>query len=368
MASYRIFGESLVSEDEFARKGREILQLASAPRESGLPSVTLDDKAVLSPFSFAPDMAAAPIEFPPVGFGKPMTIDIRSVYTGHVGSRPFLSRTGDIAVVSGVKNWSEYNATARALNWVKKKTGKRALLAGPSAVQEGTRVVAYQKAIATSQLIATFEIVAAPPEDDVLDEIGAAFSAAAGVPLFLPYAGALIAAGQIVPLAGKLMDALTGGPSPWSQTEELTVDLPGYPPLAADFRVVAPATSNLHGLKYKPNVGLMKADGSLYDGDEPYVVIAIYGGERVELEGFTPAVMAADMARRFYPSKTGVGAAIGDVMEIAQVASDWKYRGEALKLKPKIDALGQDDPERAKLQTRYDALVANISNTDLTPH
>jgi hypothetical protein len=367
MATYRVFGENLVSEEEFARKGHEIVQLAASPAEAGLPSITLDDKTILSPLSFAPEDNRAAIEFPPVGFGKPMTIDIRSVYTGHVGHKALIGGTGDIAVVSGVKNWSEYSATARALNWIKAKTGKNTLLTGPAATGEGTRLVAYQKAVATSQIIATFEIVAAPREENVLDEIGAAFTAAAGIPLFLPHAGALIAAGQVVPIVGKLIDVLTGSPSPWTQTEELTINLPGYAPLAADFRIVAPATSNLHKLKYRANVGLLNEDGTIYSGDEPYMVIAIYGGERAELEGFTPAVMAADMAKRFYPSKTGVGAAIGDFLEIAQVASDWKFRTKALKLKPKIDALAADDPERAKLQEQYDALVKNIGNSDLTP-
>jgi hypothetical protein len=368
MASYRVFGEHLISETEFARKGYEITQLAAAGAGSKLPSVTLENEHVLTPANILPAGAPAVIEFPAVEYGKPMTIDIRSVYTGNVGSKDFLSGTGDVAVASGVKDWGAFKASARALNWVNSKKGKSTILPGPNAITDGTRIVAYQKAVATSQLIATFEIAAAAPEKGVLDKIGGAFSAAAGIPLFMPYAGALLAAGQILPLAGKLIGALSGNRAPWSQTEELTFAVPGYPLVEADFRIVAPATSGLHTLKYKAGVGLIDSAGNLYKGEEPYMVIAIYGGEREELEGFTPAVMAADMAKRFYPSSSGIGAAIDDIMEIAQVASDWRYREQAVKLRAKLEELPAGDTEgRKNLQKKLDAIIANISQKAFKP-
>ena len=190
MATYRIMGGHLVSEEEFARKGRELSQLAAAPARARLAGVTLDNFAELTVKSIHATAHPKAIEFPAVGYGKPMTIDIRNVYTGRVGSKPFLSGTGDIAVVSGVKSWGEFKASARALNWVAEKKGKNENLGGPGALKDGTRIVAYQKAVATSQIIASFEIVAAPPDKNVLDIIGGAFTAAAGVPLFMPYAGA----------------------------------------------------------------------------------------------------------------------------------------------------------------------------------
>ncbi|WP_421020782.1 hypothetical protein, partial [Klebsiella pneumoniae] len=78
----------------------------------------------------------------------------------------------------------------------------------------------------------------------MLTKLGGAFTAAAGVPLFLPYAGALLAAGQLVPLAGSLIDAIGARSPGWHQSAELSFDLPGYAPVAADFRLVAPATSD----------------------------------------------------------------------------------------------------------------------------
>lgn len=114
MATYRIMGGHLVSEEEFARKGRELSQLAAAPARARLAGVTLDNFAELTVKSIRATAHPKAVEFPAVGYGKPMTIDIRNVYTGRVGSKPFLSGTGDIAVVSGVKSWGEFKASARS--------------------------------------------------------------------------------------------------------------------------------------------------------------------------------------------------------------------------------------------------------------
>lgn len=236
MAVYRIFGEHLISEGEFAVKGAEVTRLVAAG-SGAQPSITLDNGGVLS-FAAVDVGQGDAVAFPAVAYGKPMTIDIRSVYTGNVGSKSLFDGTGDIAVVSGVKDWSSVKASARGLNFVASKTGRHALLAGPDALSDGTRLVAYQKAVATAQVVASFEIVAAPPDPVLLTKLGGAFTAAAGVPLFLPYAGALLAAGQLVPLAGSLIDAIGARSPGWHQSAELSFDLPGYAPVAADFRLV----------------------------------------------------------------------------------------------------------------------------------
>ncbi len=228
MAVYRIFGEHLISEGEFAVKGAEVTRLVAAG-SGAQPSITLDNGGVLS-FAAVDVGQGDAVAFPAVAYGKPMTIDIRSVYTGNVGSKSLFDGTGDIAVVSGVKDWSSVKASARGLNFVASKTGRHALLAGPDALSDGTRLVAYQKAVATAQVVASFEIVAAPPDPVLLTKLGGAFTAAAGVPLFLPYAGALLAAGQLVPLAGSLIDAIGARSPGWHQSAELSFDLPGPNP------------------------------------------------------------------------------------------------------------------------------------------
>lgn len=364
MAVYRIFGEHLISEGEFAVKGAEVTRLVAAG-SGAQPSITLDNGGVLS-FAAVDVGQGDAVAFPAVAYGKPMTIDIRSVYTGNVGSKSLFDGTGDIAVVSGVKDWSSVKASARGLNFVASKTGRHALLAGPDALSDGTRLVAYQKAVATAQVVASFEIVAAPPDPVLLTKLGGAFTAAAGVPLFLPYAGALLAAGQLVPLAGSLIDAIGARSPGWHQSAELSFDLPGYAPVAADFRLVAPATSDLQKLRYRANVGLIDRDDRLYTGDEPYVVIAVYGGERPELEGFTPGVVAADMARRFYPSKTGVATGLDDVLEIAKVASDWRFNRQATDLQARI-AKTTDAVALEQLKRQLSAVLANIVEPALVP-
>lgn len=364
MATYRIIGEHLVSEAEFAEKADALIELATAAPAANVPSITLANKAILSVDAFAPqlDDTGTEIAFPPVEFGKPLTIDIRGAYTGRVGSQGLLSGTGDIAVVSGVKAWSAVKASARALNFIKPKTGRHTLIASPGALNDGTRVVAYQKAVATSQLTVTFEIRSASHDGEVIGKLGEAFTAAAGIPLFLPYAGVLLAAGKVLPLAGNLVSALSGGPPHWSQSEDLSIDLPGYEPVSAGLRVVAAAASGLDQMRYVDKVGLVDATGNPYRGDEPYVVIAVYGGARPELDGFTAAALTADLAARFYPAKDGFGAAIDDVIGLARVASDWTFRKQADALRKKIAGLPADSEEKTVLDKQLAAVEANIDD------
>ncbi|MGI4880006.1 MAG: hypothetical protein ACRYG4_21235 [Janthinobacterium lividum] len=367
MALYRIIGEHLISDDEYARKGDTVTAALAANGRGGAahPSVALQSGRTLS-FD-APIAAAQPAAltaFPPIAYGQPLTIDIRQVYSGKVHWRD-LSGTGDIAVVSGVKNWSVFNASARALNFVAKHTGANTMLPMPGALTDGTAIVAYVPAVATEQLLVSFELTGAPRDDGVLATLSSAFQAAATMPLFLPYQGAIMAAGSIIPLAGKLIGALTNGSSMWSETETVNFGKPGTTASVADFRLAARAGSGLEAYTYRPDVGLVDNSGALYNGDEPYIVIAIYGGQNSELEGFAPAVASAELLKRFYGAQNGVGNAIGDLIDIVKLASDVKNRRAADQLKARIAAAGGADT--TKLTAQLAATVANILDPTLRP-
>ena len=58
------------------------------------------------------------VGFTPIGPNKPLTVEIRHVYTGKFPERAMFGHRGDMAVVSGVKNYSAFDATARAVNFL----------------------------------------------------------------------------------------------------------------------------------------------------------------------------------------------------------------------------------------------------------
>lgn len=370
MAVFRVLGEQLVSENEFIVKGADIVRGIKAVGEGSDPGPTirLDDDQAFS-FDVVPVAGGASVTpFTPVAFGSPLTIDIRHVWSGSVGTKNGIfggGSAGDIAVVSGVKDWSAFKASARALNWVAPRTGKQSLVRLPGALQDGTRIVAYQKAIASKQLTITVELAAAPRENDIFDKLGGAFSAAAGVPLMLPYAGALLAAGQIVPAVGKLLGAITRGESSWSQSEDLNFGVAGTADADAGFRVIAAASANFSGLRFKAGTGLVDAAGQPFAGDDPYVVIAVDGAPSSDLEAFTPTVVSAELMRRFHASESGAGGVIDDLLDLTTIISDVKFREEAMKVRGQI--AGASAAEKPKLQARFDALVKNIVKAELKP-
>ncbi|AHE54513.1 hypothetical protein [Sphingomonas sanxanigenens] len=370
MAIYRVLGEQLVAETEFSAKGADLVRSLNASLAGGDagPEIMLDDG---SPFAFAAKPAAAATAattgFTPVRFGSPVAIDIRHVYTGKVGDDGgFLSGgTGDIAVVSGVKTWGAFQASARALNWIAPKKGKKSNLGKPGALRDGTPIIAYQKAIATRQLTVTVELSSAPRDKNILDHLASAFTAAAGIPLFMPYSGALLAAGQLLPAAGKLLESISGSHRQWDASEDLNFGLAGTEDADAGFRVIADANAGLEGLRFDAKKGLIDAAGQSYSGDQPYIVIAVDGAPQTELEAFTPAVTSAEVLKRFRMGQTGQSPIIDDLTDLMTIISDVKFRGQAMDLKEKIADLTGADKDKA--QAQYDALVKNIMKKELKP-
>ena len=181
----------------------------------------------------------------------------------------------------------------------------------------------------------------------------------------LPYAGVLLAAGQIVPAVGKLLGAISGGTSSWSQSDDLNFGLAGFPDADAGFRVIANVDTPFAGFRFKQGTGLVDATGGPYAGDEPYVVIGVDGAANGELEVFTSTVVSAELMKRFHQSEQGVGGIIDDIIDLTTIISDVKFREEANKVKKQIEAA--DAAEKPKLKERFDALVKNIVKPELRP-
>ena len=255
--------------------------------------------------------------------------------------------------------------TSRALNFLARGKGKRTGMSGPGVFNDGTNIVCYQKAVTSRRVTIGLEMAAAKKDSDFLPALSSAFTAAGRIPLFLPYSGALLAAGQLIPLVGKLFDALAGKTEPWAHEEAINFNLPGTTPTGAQIMVVAQNEEVFLNHKITPEGELVDPAGRAYAGDEPYIILAVYGGADPDLEKFTPALVGADFMKRFYQAKEGAGAALGNFVEIMQVVSDYKYRSDADDFKSRME--GADPAEAADFKARYDAAIKNIVNPVMKP-
>jgi len=345
MSVLRIVGEELIAEEDYRSIASEQPAYVSEMQAAFLPA-----QQDVTPYV-------------PIGPGKPLTIEIRHVYTGKYPKNGLFGSHKDVAVVSGVRDYSVFAATARALNFIERGQKARSNLKTPSAFNDGTPVVAHYPALATDSLTLSIEIAVDDFPQDFVDELGGAFETLGGVPLMLPYTGFLLGAGEILKLAGGIGNALFDGQPEFSMTDPLNFNIPGSIIPTADFRLLTQSDVLRLDYKYDDAQGLVhKQTGARYDGDDPYVVISLDGAPRPSLAEFAATAASASILKRFFNIGADTRTPIATIVEGIKLASDMRFRDKAIAVKKALDALPADSPDRAKLQLQYEALRKNIGN------
>lgn len=312
------------------------------------------------------DEAGTVTQFEPIGLGRPLTIEIRHVYTGRFPKKGGLfGGDKDIALVSGVKDYSVFAASARALNLISRSVKARASLRG-SAFEDGTPVILYSPAVMADSLTLSIEFAIDSFPGEFVQQVSRSLKALAGVPLMLPFSGYLMGAGEVARIAGDLGDGLFDGRPNFSITESINFDRPGSSVATADFRILSLDPLLAGQYRYKDEIGLVDASGAPYQGDEPYVVISLDGKARPHLESFAPTIASAAVLERFFAVKSGGSAAIDTLLESIKLGSDMRLRGQAEALKTQIAAL-QPGKDRDRLVLQREAVVKNILSTELRP-
>lgn len=349
MAIFRIVGDENVPESEFRQLAA---RLAKKPDQ---------------PLAMAA-LYGAVIPFVPVGIGKPLTIQIRHVYTGRFPKRRAFGGSNDVAVVSGVKDYSVFAATTRALNFIQRDHTAQKSIKTPSAFVNGTTIVAYFPAVTTESLTLSFELAVDDFPQEFVDKVGVAFQSLAGIPLLLPHAGYLLAAGEIIKLAGRIGNGIFDGKPEFEITESLSFDLPGDLVVDADFRLVTHSETLRLDYEYDNQHGMVnRKTRKAYDGDEPYLVISLDGRERPDLADFAPTAASASVLKQFFNLGEDARTPIDTVVEGIKLISDMRFRNKALELSKVLERLPEDSPDRARLQKQHDALVKNIVNDLFKP-
>ncbi|QRK81898.1 hypothetical protein JN757_15070 [Pseudomonas granadensis] len=360
MSVYRIYGDKLLSNKEYAET---LVEAANSKLElkDFLTNVGADVAfGATSALETTPSAAAT--RFEPIGLGKPLTILIREIYTGRYPTRGFLgSSTKPMAVVTGLKDYSLFAATTRAVNFLLREVEPRTRFKVPPAFTDGTNVVAYSPAVLTDSFHFTVEIAFDKFDEGLFDVVSKGLAAAAGIPLLMPAAGYLLAASSLVKLGASFADGLVDGNASFSVTDSFDFNLPGVPVPAADFRVLCHFDAS--AMTYDPARGLLNRNGTVYDGDEPYVVISLDGAVRKSLESFANAVATAGITKQFFNLRDGAEVLSTSLIDAMKLASDMKYRGQAVDLQKQVGSAAEAD--KHALQARLDALNKNILNEEL---
>lgn len=375
MAVYYALGDAIVTEDElrekqvlgniasFARSLHEAR--AGAMLEFSTGRLTMENirKSILLP-------TGEPTPFHEVGPGKPLTIEIRHVYTGNYPKGGVFDDTKDMLVTSAMKSIATFNAAPRAINFLARDVRKGYNVTTPAATEKGTPLIHYTPALTEKNTILTLEIGFDEFPDELFEITGNALRKAAGIPLFVSANTYLLAAGAITRLLGKIGSKVFDNAPVFKGTELLPFVRPGDVPPQADFRIITDdngCEDMFKEYRVDDSGQLVDNHGHHYDGDTPYIVISLDGRKNDEYASFSSTAASAAMLERFYTIREGQEHGIELLTEAVKLYNDWTFRKKADKLANELKELGQDSVGYRKKKADYDALTANILEDLLKP-
>lgn len=319
----------------------------------------------------AMDDAAGPVPFEPIGPGKPLTAMIREVYTGQHPAGGFFGTKKDMLITSALKSVTVFDAKPRAINFLQGKVNARSRLNRPGASEQGTPLLFYSPALLEKSLTLDLSMVFDQFPQALFDTLSKVFSAAAGIPLFLPYSVYLLAAGMLTKIAGAAGEALFDGKPVFDRTEALDIYFPGSPPLPPGFRLITSDNVDLlePGFRDKYHVNtvgaVVDANGQPYQGNMPYMVISVDGTEQPEFASFTPTAASAAILSKFFGTGEQ-GQVANELIKAVQVFNDVIFRTQVDKLDVDIKK-AKTAKEKAALKEKREALAKNILEELLKP-
>jgi hypothetical protein len=362
MPAYRAMGDLLIPADEL--KLRHV-QKSRAGETLKFSVGEISSEAFFTETMDLTLVGRAP--FKPIGMGLPLSIMIRHVYTGRF-PKQILGSPVDLLLTSSLKNITAFDASSRAVNFLKHGVGTHSHFDSPAATEQGTPLVCYVPSVTSPGTTLTLDLVFHRFPDDLLNKVASTFTAAAGIPIFLPAALYLLAAGSLVKLAANLGHGIFDGTPDFSPTVELDFDIPGSDTAQAGFWFLVERGFDTAPYKFVPGTGLVKKDsGEVYSGDVPHVVISLDGSEQDAFASFAPTMASSAILSRFLDAQDGSSVALDTLVNAMKIYNDYEYRTQADSLKKQIQQVGPTTEEGKLLQKKYDALVANIQSDLLKP-
>lgn len=373
MAVLYNFGNVLTDENELAEKAhigklRQFVNAASHGEEKSIEfrhgRVTTKDLSDNSHLEL-PDFTQPEI-------GKPLSVEILSVYTGDAPQK-FFGGKKDLLVVSGAKAFSTFGRAPRAINQLVQKVEDNQYLQ-PGAFTQGSPIVYYTPAVDISTTLCSFELVADSFNREIFDVIGRLFSSAAGLPIFAPISGYLLVGGALVRTASKLSNAIFETAPFLREDIAFRFETPGVPILQAKQMVICNERDKQEFMAYQPGlttevggnkrpVLIHRQTQKPYRGNAPYMMVSVDGRKRDALKEFTPKLASAAMIEKFYGSSLEVQEM--DVLEEAMLLfNDFHYYKKAKDLEQSLMSLDGStlDPNSEDFRKATKLLNAYVNN------
>jgi hypothetical protein len=320
--------------------------------------------------SFAVGTAAAAANarnFVDIGFGKPLNIVLRRLYTGRYPQKHLFSNSKSMLLSSALKDATTTSAGARAINMLKQQVTPYKAFSGPAALEEGTSLLYYSPAAASPLITLTVELVFEDFDPSLFTTVSKLFTSLSSIPIFMPASGYLMGASTVVQLAGDIGQALLDGTPVLSETMQLDFSFGGGGIPTAGFWIFSPTPIDLTGYSFDPIKGLLSSSSKEYDGDEPCVVLSIDGTKQEGLSNFTPLLASASLLSQFYNQKPGTEVITDSLVSAVTLSNDLIYRKKVESLAAKLGSLQASSPDYVSIKAQYDAFSANIEEPLLKP-
>lgn len=379
MPLYYNVGGTFVPEDELIEKRDQVEKF----RNKSLKNITFStgevslDTAPPEQFKIPPTLKKAVAaatdlaDFQPIGPNLPLTVWIASAYVGNLPPKGVFGGGRGAMVSTAIKSWQTFDRQPRALNMIKKSVKKKNHLS-VLAVEDGTPIVFYSKAVLDRQLTLAAEMAFNDVDESFFKSIGGVFAAAAGLPIFATAAPYLLAAQTLINLGGTIGNRIFDNKAEFQAGTEIYFEQPGKPASKAGYALLTRSAVDAKTLTDYTT----SADGRLvrkddpnaeYDGDTAYMILALDGAEDSRLDEFKATAASAALMQEFYNVREG-GETDADILITAlKFYNDFHFRKEADKLKDEINALPADSEKRKKLEARLEAIKKNIQSKEFKP-
>ena len=307
--------------------------------------------------------------FEVIGIGKPLSIEIATVYVGEYVK--FLGRKKDVIVVSGVKSAQTFNGTSRAINIKTHKAEENSFL-NFTAFDDGTPLVYYTPSMDADSMQVSFEIMFDNFDKETFDTISGLMNSAAGIPVFLPAAGYLLAGAQLVKLGAGLADVLFSGAPNLAGTIPIQFNSPILPPTQPreyvlynerdkeeflDLKVAITITGEIKKLRL-----VNKKTNDEYKGRAPYMIILLDGRAQIARKSFAPTLASASMLAKFYGPQQPSAEITGILKDAMQLYNDSAYKSKGEKISKRLKTTNKDSDEFKTLSSLYNAYKENIQD------
>lgn len=313
-----------------------------------------------------------PVKFQEIGLGKPLTIEIREVYTGKYPSQGFFQPDRSMLITSAMKGLLTTGGQPRAVNYLTGKLKPKSRLKAVAATDPGTGLVCYSPAVTEGSYSLTIEVGFNTFNDTLLKQIGSIFKSAATFPLFVAAAPYLVGADMVFKIGADLGHLLLNAGTVLAHTQSLDIFHPGVPPLPAGYYWIVPDGPEGEALRASCTLTedgtVVGSDKKPYSGDVPYVVISLDGREQEEkFKQFTPLQATADQLSSFFNLGDSGAAVAGSIVSALKLANDLEFRTRADRTAKLLAGETEGSDRYKELKAQYEALLKNIQSDEMKP-